>query len=258
MDYLNQLGNASIKTIAIIFEDTAFGQSAAVAAAQAATDKGIHIVAYEIYKRGTSDQTELLQRVKNEDPDAIYMAAYLDDAKRLMQQSRIIDLNPQLFIGNAGGFVTPEFLSIGADAEYVIVTTQWGRDVAWAGASRSTEKFNLEYNMLPPMRSAATYTAVFVAKDAIERAYQAQSTLNQPLRLKTVDELQEWRKAIRVALENTDMKHTIFGPIHFDENGQNSHATMLAQILDGEYITIYPEEHRARPYVVPVPSWDTR
>lgn len=263
MNYLQSLQTQGIRidTIAIIFEDTAFGQSAAVAAAQAAQERGIHIVAYEVYKRGTpeQEQIDLLLRVKDENPSAVYMAAYLNDAKMLMQKSYAVDLNPTLFIGNAGGFASKGFISI-PEAEYVLVTTQWERDVAWPGAPRFTEKFILEYGEQPPMRSAATYTAVLVAKDAIERAHQTLSQDNTPLHWKTnVDTASaQWHTAIRTALNNTDMPSTIFGPIRFDENGQNPHETMLVQILDGQYITIYPEAHRAQSPIVPVPPWDSR
>jgi branched-chain amino acid transport system substrate-binding protein len=265
LDFVQSLqtgGALNVRTLAIIFEDTEFGQSAAVAAAKEAVRRGFKIVAYEVYQRGTTDFTELLWRVKAAQPDAVYMAANAkNEAQLLMHGARLIDFNPQLYLGNAGGFITHGFTDaddINAEAEYLIVATQWEKDVDWLGAARFTEKFIQEYQIEPPMRSATCYTTLYVAKDALERAYQQAQKSGAPLKWETADDIKQVRAAVRDMLKTTHLPNTLFGPIRFDDTGQNAHQVLLVQIINGQYVTIYPRQDQSPLPYVPVPAWGAR
>lgn len=236
-------------TLAIIYEASFYGESAAVAAAVRAAEHHIEIVFYESYEPGMNDYAMMLTRVKEINPDIIYFASRINEAKLLMQQCESLNINPKLYLGNAGGFIQKEFLEIGRNAEYVIATTQWAPDVTWPGASEFATEFIARYET-EPIRSAQTYTALLVAKDAIERAAQQEEV--------DWNEIDEARLAIREALRNTNLQETIFGPISFDRAGQNNHPVILIQVIDGNFITIHPEQYKARAPIVPVPTWRER
>jgi branched-chain amino acid transport system substrate-binding protein len=240
----------AIDTLAVIYDDSLFGESAAVAAAMGASKRGLRVVAYEVYKAGADDYTPLLSRVKEADPDAVYLASYLKEAILLLQQSEALALNPKLHLGNAGGFVMPEFLMAGKHAEYIVATSQWAPDVSWPGAAEFAQEFAERYGVAPGMRSAETYTALYVVKDAIERAGEQEA-------LDWTD-IAKVRLAIRDALKSTNLAETIFGPIRFDRNGQTPHPVVLVQVIDGQFVSVYPEEYRACAPIVPVPSWAER
>ncbi len=242
--------------VAIVYDDSLFGESAAVAAAASAAEHKIEVVAYESYEDGADDYAPLLSRVKETNPDVVYFASYLDEAILLMEQCQQLDLNPKLYLGNAGGFVNTGFLKTGEQAEYVIATTQWASDADWRDAEgRSAADFVQRFHKRhagedPGTRNAQTYTALYVAVDGIERAGQGES-LNW-------DDLGNVRLAVRDALKETDLQHTIFGPIEFDDTGQNAHPVLLIQVIAGEFVTVYPEEYQASAPIVPAPTWGER
>jgi branched-chain amino acid transport system substrate-binding protein len=64
--------------------------------------------------------------------------------------------------------------------------------------------------------------------------------------------------AIRDALKAIDLPDTPFGPIKFDEHGQNPHQVLITQVLGGQYKVVYPPEAAETTPVVPTPSWDSR
>jgi branched-chain amino acid transport system permease protein len=49
-----------------------------------------------------------------------------------------------------------------------------------------------------------------------------------------------------------------FGPIKFDETGQNDHPVAITQVLSGKFVTVYPPSAAIRAPVVPTPSWSSR
>ncbi len=238
LDFAEAVGKPA--TLAIIYENTTFGSSTAEAAQADAETRGIQIVAYEAYEAGSPDYKPTLTRVKDANPDAIFFVSYLADATLLMRQCEELDLNPKLYLAGGAGFSLPEFPEqAGENAEYTTSVTQWTPDVDWPGAAQFTQKFTDKYGLAPQYHSAETYAALYVVKDALERAGSLDRT------------------AIRDALKATDT-NTIFGPIKFDEKGQNTHPMLVTQVLQGEFVTVFPLEYKAQDAVVPVPSWSDR
>jgi branched-chain amino acid transport system substrate-binding protein len=238
-DFLSQV--ADLKTVAILFESTDFGTSTARAAKELAEAHGFQVVAYEPYNAQSPDFRPLLTIVKKVQPDVLFAVSYLDDAVLLMQQSHEIDFNPRLFAGYAAGFALPAFIErAGTDAENVVSVSQWTPDVSWPGAQEFAHKYQERYNEVPGLHAAETYAALFLAADVLERA----SSLD--------------KEKIRAALSATDLDQSIFGPISFDQTGQNTHRMVVTQVQAGQFVTIYPAKYAAAELVYPVSSWSDR
>ncbi len=231
---------AKVKTLAVVYENTQFGSSVARAALDQAPKGGIEIVAFEAYDPGGTDFTPLLTRVKSSDPEAVLFVSYLADATLLMRQAKEIDLNPKAFTAGGAGFSLPDFLKgAGETAEYTISVTQWTPDAKWPGTQEWSEKFRARFSYEPSYHSVQTYVALKVLAAAIERAG-------------TTD-----RRALRDAIRATNMD-SIFGPIHFDETGQNDHPVAITQVLNGKFVTVWPESAAIQQPVLPIPAWNAR
>lgn len=240
-------------TVGIVYENSVFGESAAVAMSQRAEAQGLSIVAYERFTpRNTSNSTysAILRRVRTAEPDMVYLIANnRNDAIALLRQSRLAGLQPQAFIANAGAFITNDFLAeAGELAEDLIVTTQWAADVEnWTPNSQRdafVSAFRAQYpdEVSPSMRTAATYTVLQVAKTALEslpRSFVLEPATQVAL-----------REEVRRALVGLNLEQTLYGPIDFDAQGQNQHPVLLVQVQNGRFVTIYPNEYRAT-------SWQT-
>src|SRR4029077_1878181 len=69
--------NGAPKTMAIVYENTNFGQANMKAMTAAAKEAGINLVAVESYEAKSPDYKAVLQRVKQANPEVIYFCSYL-------------------------------------------------------------------------------------------------------------------------------------------------------------------------------------
>lgn len=238
LDFLAKEARAT--TLAVVYENTQFGSSVAKAALERARSAGIRIVAFEAYDQGATDFTPLLTRVKSSNPDAVLFVSYLADATLLMRQSKEIDFNPKVFAAGGAGFSLPDFLKgAGETAEYTISVTQWTPDARWPGSSQWAARFRDRFNYEPSYHSVQAYISLKVLADAIARA----GSLH--------------RQSVRDAIRATRMD-SIFGPISFDESGQNDHPVAITQVIGGKFVTVWPEEVAVRKPILPTPPWGAR
>jgi branched-chain amino acid transport system substrate-binding protein len=239
LDFLKNNGDP--KTLAIVYENTNFGQAAAAAMRTAAKAAGLNIVDEEVYQASSPDYKALLQRVKAASPEVVYFASYLLDATTLMRQSEQVGLNPK-FITSAGtGFAAAEFPTekgAGKYAEYTLSVSQWLPSAKWAGSKEFDVAFTKLAGTHPAYHGMQAYAALIVAADAINRAKS-----DQPA-------------AIRDAIKATKLD-TAFGPIAFDSHGQNAHQLLITQVQGGDYKVVWPAEV-ADSKLVATPAWADR
>jgi branched-chain amino acid transport system substrate-binding protein len=241
-----------LRSVAIIFPQSVSSQSMFIAAQNAARERGIALVAAEEYPYGTRDFGAYLARLKVVNPDIIFLDAISqksDDALALMDQAQALELNPKLYVAVAGPFVEPSFAKRG---EHVIVGAQWTAGVPWRdGQGQVAASFHTKYSQrfrtAPGARAVASYTGLFVLRRALEQA-AAGSPIDW-------SKLASVRQLARAGLQKIDLTDTLFGPVRFDQNGQNAHPALIVQIQGGEQVLVYPGQLKTREVVVPSPSW---
>jgi branched-chain amino acid transport system substrate-binding protein len=231
------------KTMAIVYENTNFGQSNMRAMSEAAKAAGITLVAVEPYEAKSPDYKAVLQRVKQANPEVIYFCSYLLDAGTLMRQAHEVELNPKYYTSAGTGFAAAEFPTpkgAAKNAEYTFSVSQWLPESRWPGA----KEFDAEY--VRRTKSHPAYHAI--------EAYEALQVVVQAINVaRTLD-----RATIRGAIRNLDLRSTPFGPIKFDANGQNQHPVMITQVLGGRYHVVYPADVADAKPVIPTPPWSQR
>ncbi len=240
-DFLAEL--VKPKRVAICFENTSFGASTARAARELVDHCNWEITAYEPYEAKATDFTPMLTKIKASNPDVLFAVSYLADAILIMRQSHELHFNT-VVAGGAAGYTLPAFVEgAGEDAEYVVSTTQWTKDVPWPGAKEFYHKFLQNFRVEPDYHAAETYAATYVLADALRRAGCTE------------------RRKIREALSETDM-NTLFGPVKFEDydgyKNQNRHPMLLLQIQNGEFCTVWPSELATTEPIYPIPRWDER
>jgi branched-chain amino acid transport system substrate-binding protein len=235
---------AKPKTIAILYESSNFGTSGAEAMVKDAEKLGMKVLMKEKYEAGSVDFKPLLSKMKAAQPDVIFMVSYVMDASLLMKQIKELRIDAKLFAGGAAGFAIPEFIDNAKEAaEYVITATLWTPKLNYPGAKEYAEKYKKKYGDYPSYHGASAYSALFVTKEALEKA-------------------KDWTPdSIRAALKSTNMT-TAFGPVKFEDKegyqNQNFADTFVLQVIKGEHETIWPEKFASRKYVYPVPTWRER
>jgi branched-chain amino acid transport system substrate-binding protein len=234
--------NGSPKTIAIVYENTNFGQSnmkAMVAAAQAA---GMKVVGVESYEAKSPDYKAVLQRVKQANPDVIYFCSYLLDAVTLMRQSQEVDLNPKYYTSAGTGFAAAEFPTpkgAGKNAEYTFSVSQWLPEAKWPGSKEFDAEYAKRYGSHPAYHAIQAYESLHAAAQAMNNANSMDG------------------EKIRDAIKNLNMPSTSFGPVKF-ENGQNQHPVLITQVQAGKYHVVYPQDAADSKPIIPAPAWKQR
>jgi len=232
------------KTIAVLYESSAFGTSGADAMEKDAKALGIQVVLKEKFETGAIDFKPLLSKVKAAQPDVVYTVSYANEAQLIMKQIKEIRLEAKLFAGGAAGFAIPEFIDGAKDAaEYVISATLWTPQVKYPGAKEFANKYKAKHGDFPSYHGASAYSALYVTADALNRA-------------------KDWTQdGIRDALKATNLM-TAFAPVKFEDKegyqNQNFAETLAIQVLKGEFETIWPKNQASKPYVFPVPTWKER
>src|SRR5690606_12979056 len=104
--------------VAIISEDSEFGQSVGDAAAARAKAIGLKVVSNERYSRTVTDLSSLVLSLKAAAPDVVIATSYLNDAVLFLRQARELDFNMGALVGIGTGYALPDFLAAtGANAE---------------------------------------------------------------------------------------------------------------------------------------------
>jgi branched-chain amino acid transport system substrate-binding protein len=216
------------ESVAIVYENSMFGTNGALRMAEFCTDQAIEIQAQIDYDKRTISPAyfrSLLAPLTEEPPDVIYMIAYLEDAVMLVDQIRELTL-PSLLIGGAGGFTLEAFVKrAGASANNLLTVSLWSEHVLYTGASEYYTQYLNRYGEPPDYHGAEAYSALLVAADVLTRASSFAP------------------ESLRMALNQT-YKITPFGPVKFytyeDFERQNSINTLVLQIIDGKFETIWP------------------
>jgi branched-chain amino acid transport system substrate-binding protein len=227
------------ESMAIIYENSMFGTNGAMSMTEFCYAQAIEIRAqidYDIETITPAYFRSLLAPLTEEPPDVIYMISYLEDAVMLVQQIRDLKFK-SLLIGGAGGFTLKEFVQkAGQSANYLLTVSLWSEHVLYSGAKEYFTQYVKRYGNSPSYHGAEAYSALIVASDALKRA----KSFNP--------------ENIREALNETYLI-TPFAPVKFysyeDFERQNSINTLVLQIIDGKFETVWPPELASAPFILP-------
>lgn len=226
------------KSIAILHENSLFGTKGANSFAKRCKKSGYKVALKQGYEHGGIDFRPVLIRVKQLNPDIIYMVSYIMDASLLMKQSKELKLTPKMFTGGAAGFTLPEFVqNAGVASEKVISATLWHQVLPYPGAMDYYDKFVARFKKPTEYHGAEAYAACYVIADVLDRAPS----------FTNID--------IKKALSETDMM-TIFGPVRFVSYGkmknQNRLPTYVVQWIDGKLELVWPARLATKKLEYPV------
>ena len=234
--------NGNPKTIAIVYENTNFGQANFKSMDTEAKAAGLDVVDTEAYQASSPDYKSLLQRVKAKDPQVVYFAAYLLDATTLMRQSEQMHFNPKYYTSAGTGFAVADFPTdkgAGKYANYTFSVSQWLPTASWPGSKEFDQKYFQATKTHPSFHALEAYVALNVAVEAMKK------NMSSPA-------------AIRDEIRKTNLPMTPFGPIKFDARGQNPHPTLVTQIQNQQYKVVWPADAAEAKPIYPTPTWSQR
>jgi len=233
---------ASLKKIALVYENTLWGIDTAKVAKEYAPTLGYTIVLDMAYPAGAADLSSEVLKLKATDHDVLLQASYLSDAILFTKTFKELGYWPKMWIANDAGHIHPDYVkTLGKDADYVFSREVFCADLGAVKPAIKTanDKFRARYAYDMDGTMARAYTAAALLVDVLERAGS----------LKPED--------IQKAFKGTDWpEEKVSMPwkgIKFDETGQNVKGVgILVQIVDGVKRTIWPFGLATTPYKWPV------
>ena len=240
---VNEGGQISVETIAIVNENTDYGTSVADLISQAAADSGFEVATRIPYNANTTDVSAQVLQLKEENPDVVIFVSYTSDAILYMKTMQNLEYLPQMVIGDDSGFSDPSFLgSVANIAQGTINRSGWSEGEEGSVTYKLNQMFRERTGRDIDDSTGRAIQGFFVMADAINRAGSTDP------------------EAIRQALAETDLEPSQlmmgFDGVKFDEKGQNVLATtLLIQLKGDEYVAVWPEDKAAAPLELPFQGW---
>ncbi len=136
---------------------------------------GGKIVAFESALQGDKDFKTQLTRIKNANPEALYMPDYVAEMAQIIQQSKQLGLKVKFLAGD--GYSNPEiFELIGDDANGVVFANSAEETGELSPVRKEfVEKYEKKWGMKPDAFSMNSYDAAKILLDAISKVYNEMS-----------------------------------------------------------------------------------
>ncbi len=229
MEYLAKVAGKKFDKIAIIYEDTDYGQAGAKGLRNFCGEKGYKVVEDISYPSRTPDVTPIVSKLKAAKPDVVLMVSYLGDSILIMKTADRLGFNVP-WIDNTGKAHSSYIKALGEIAEYDNVLNMWNKDLDQR-AKELNDRFKAKYGEDMTGHSALEYQAIWVLKAAFELAKKAD------------------REALRDALTKVQINPgpDMFMPfkfIKFGSDGVNAGGGfILTQVQGGDFVTVWPEKY---------------
>ena len=187
---------------------------------QAFTSAGGQVVAFESYSTGDKDFNAQLTKIKNANPDVVYLPDYYGTVALIARQLRAQGINTPIvgadgwdgLTENAGNEVLGGFYS-----------NHYAVDSTAPAVQQFVSAFNAKYNSSPNSFAALGYDSVYMLKDAIVAAGSTDVA------------------AIRTALEQIDGDY-VTGHLTFDAKHNPVKSAVMLELVrgnDGKLTTVY-------------------
>ncbi|MCP4615445.1 MAG: ABC transporter substrate-binding protein [Bradyrhizobium sp.] len=233
----------SIKSLAIVNENTDYGTSVGDAVDAEAKKAGLQVAIRIPYSANSTDVSAQVLQLKEKQPDVAIFVSYTADAILYMKTMRNLGYLPPMVIGDDTGFSDPSFIPGVADvAQGVMNRSAW--DIGKPGST--TYKINEMYKAKTGRdlddTSARNMQSFFALADALNRAGSTDP------------------EKIRAALASTYMKPDQlmmgYDGVKYDSTGQNILAsTYLIQLKDKAYQLVWPSRTAAAAVEWPMKGW---
>jgi branched-chain amino acid transport system substrate-binding protein len=255
--FVSTLPLDTLPSVALLHEDSAYGQDAYVTLHAQLKNYGIPLADALPLPEGDADRSATVARLEASGATLLFMAGNsVPDAIAMLEAIAEADLRFDAYLTLGGAYTSGEFLQ-SPYSEYFLASVPWVSTFPYTDALSGwtipafTTHFSDRFGRPPGYRSVNAYVNVYLAKAALEAA------LSPPWDAATAP-LEQDRRAVRDALRTLDVPETLFGPIRFDRDGQNTTGILITQIRGGEFVVISPDDRAEGALVLPAPAWSQR
>lgn len=206
--------------VAVMYgEDDAFTKSGYDVFKQALADLKIETVTTETFKKGDTDFSAQLTKIKSLNPQAIILSALAEEAAGIMVQGRQLGIPASVrFIGGNGLNSAQLAKLAGPAAEGAVSGAAWFISNDAPGNQAFVKAFQEKYGNPPDQFAAQAYAGVYLLANAIREAGKAESA------------------AIRDALAKTKDVDTVLGKFSVAPTTREAvHTPVVQEVKNGQF-----------------------
>lgn len=246
--YLNKDKNAGIKTLGLIYENTEFGKHAADEAKKAAKKVGLEVIADVPFNNGATNLSSEVQTLKAANPDAVFGAALGGDYSLWVRTMKQVNWLPRIAINYCTGYQNPAVQKeLAGDGDYFMGGMGFSPELA---KNFMPEALKVQERFYKPLAKQE------FDSDSLQEAVML-LVLGQAIEKAGAVDTEKVREVLSTATFASPL--SLSGEVAFQPGGQNVKAlSVITQIKDLKYNTIYPERFRDSEPMFPMTPWDKR
>jgi branched-chain amino acid transport system substrate-binding protein len=208
------------KKVAVIAEQTDWGQSVVQYFAEGLKAKGGTVVFTEFFNRGLPDFRALITKIQRDKPDAIYTGFFYEDAANFLKQAKQLGVTTPIFSTSAAH--NQKLIELaGADAEGLSLTTNFLPNSPKPEVKSFVEAWVKARGAEPGQFPAQAFDAVNIMLEAVVKASP------NPTRAK-----------VRAALAATKDFPGVTGLTTFDANREPQKQLSKARVVGGQFVAV--------------------
>lgn len=216
-DWMNAEG---YKKIAVISEQTDWGQTVVDNFADEVEKNGGEIVFSEYFNRGLADFRSIITKIERAKPDAIYTGFFYEDGANFLKQAKQLGLDIPIFSTSAA--YSPQLIELaGSDANGLHLTTTFMPNDDRPEVQEFVTAWEAERGDMPGQFPAQAYDATNILLDAIARSYPDVT-----------------RENVRDALAATTDFPGVTGVTTFGPDREPQKQLTKAVVEDGEFVPV--------------------
>jgi len=179
---------------------------------------GGQVVAFESYTTGDKDFSSQLTKIKQTNPDVIFLPNYYNEVPLQIQQAHRLGITAPFLGSDSWG--SEELIKLaGNEAEGYYFSTHYAPDIATPTAKKFIDAYKAAYGNVPDDVAALTYDSFGLLFEALKTAGK-------------VD-----RQAVRDALANLSHYEGVTGTLQFKEgSGDPIKSAVILQIKNGKFV----------------------
>ncbi|NPV77273.1 MAG: ABC transporter substrate-binding protein [Anaerolineae bacterium] len=244
-----------IKNMAVLNEDSANGRANTLGATEAALMDQFPIVTALEYPYDITDATQIVEQLKNVNPDVVIHTPYFNDAIVFAKAFQEVGWYPKFIAGAGGcGYTDPESIkAAGEGVEGITMTYSYNPAKDTPQNKKFVEAFKAIKGYIPTEAAGMNYYDAMVLYEALE--YSGKNFPDDPLKPEN----------LRAAFMALDLKS---GPavetypsecIKFDGKGDNTcPGVVVMQVQKGEPKVVYPVAEQEVKPVFPNPHYSQK
>jgi branched-chain amino acid transport system substrate-binding protein len=184
------------------------------------TESGGTVVASETYTTGDKDFSAQLTKIKQSEPDIVFLPAYYNDVPLVVQQAKRVGVTAP-FLGS-DAWSSPDLIKLSENAvEGFYFCNHYAPDVATPEATKFIQTYTAAHSRAPDDVAALTYDAFGLLFEALKGAGK-------------VD-----RQAVRDALAKIPAYTGVTGTMRFSEgSGDPIKSAVMLQIRGGKFVWV--------------------